>query len=317
MTAREALRVLAGGAQATVQAGPRRGLRHLGVPTCGAADPVSLALANRLVGNAAHAPGIEATYGGVRLAALRGLSVGIVGASCGVSVQGADGTERPGVLHRTLRLRAGETLALSPARHGSRTYIAVAGGLDADAAFGSASTYLPAGFGGHEGRALRAGDVLRAHPGPEPETVETPRRLRAHFGGAWTLRATTGPEYAEGHGALFAEGWRAGACDRMGLRLDGAPLPASGSAVMDSVAVLPGTVQAPPGGAPIILGVDGGTTGGYPRAAQVIRADRHLIGQARPGDGLRLLRWRAEDADAVLADKLALLRGWVGAGFTL
>ena len=86
---------------------------------------------------------------------------------------------------------------------------------------------------------------------------------------------------------------------------------------MDSAAVFPGTVQLPPGGAPIVLGVDAGTTGGYPRVAQVIRADRHLIGQLRPGAPVRLLRWRAKDADAVLVRKTGLLGTWVDETFRL
>ena len=312
------LKVLSPGLQTTIQAGPRRGHRHLGVPACGAADIVSLALANALVGNAWDAPGLEIALAGARFEALASACVAVTGAPCEVALGGT-----PASHHDALWLRAGEVLEVGPARLGCRTYLAVAGGFVGEEAFGSTSTYLPAGFGGLSGRALREGDRLHGAPGRDASPgTETPPALRAPFTRSWTLRATVGPE-ADVFGRdtiapLFGEGWHASrAADRTGIRLDGPALPRSGDAGMDSVAVLPGTVQLPPGGAPILLGVDGGTTGGYPRAAQVIRADRHLLGQVRPGDAVRLLRWKAADAVRVLAQKEAMLRAHVGSAFRL
>ena len=307
------LRIARAGLQTTVQAGARRGVRHLGVPSGGAADPVSLALANRLVGNAWDAPALELTLTGAAVAARTPISVALAGAPCEARVDG-----QPVPMHRTLPLRPGAVLDVGPARRGVRTYLAVTGGLVGTEAFGSVSTYLPGGFGGHEGRALREGDEVSVRAAGTPPVAETPPALRLPFAGGWTLRAVPGPEHAPAHDALFGPGWRASrAADRTGVRLGGPALPASGDAGMDSVATLVGTVQAPPGGAPILLGVEGGTTGGYPRAAQVVRADRHLIGQVRPGDAVRLLRWEATDADAVLEEKRALLRAWVGDQFAL
>ena len=315
---RPALEVLDGGLQTTIQAGPRRGLRHLGVPACGAADPVSLALANRLVGNAWDAAGLEVTLTGATFRARTDLDVAIVGGLCDVAV---DGAPRPH--HEAFVLHDGAILRIGPARAGCRTYLAVAGGLAAKAVLGSVSTYLPAELGGLEGRSLREGDLLHAeNASADLAACATPGPLRQPFGETWTLRAVPGPEAdvlgEADTGALYGEGWRADpASNRMGVRLKGPALSPRGGGRMDSAAALPGTVQVPPGGAPIILGVDGGTTGGYPRAAQVIRADRHLIGQVRPGARVRLLRWTAEDADAVLTKKTALLRGGVGDGLAL
>ena len=312
-----ALRVVRAGLQTTVQAGARRGSRHLGVPACGAFDPVSLALANRLVGNPPAAPGLETTMTGAAFAALRPVRVAVVGAPCRLTVNGTEAAA-----HETFTLSQGDVLDIGRAGSGCRTYLAVAGGIGADEAFGSVSTYLPGGFGGVGGRALREGDELSAPGGTDDEAAaSTPARFRLPFTGAWTLRAVPGPEADAlppgALDALFGEGWRASRdASRMGVRLRGPSLAAPGDARMDSVAVLPGTVQLPPGGAPIILGVDGGTTGGYPRVAQVIRADRHLIGQVAPSESVRLLRWGAEDAGAVLGAKLALLRGYVGTDFT-
>lgn len=326
------LEVLSPGLQTTIQAGPRRGLRHLGVPTCGAADLVSLALANRLVENPPDAPALEVPLTGARFYALNQVRIALAGAPCTLTTYHRDHADRPDHTeayppeeagHGLFCVNEGSFIEIGPALAGYRTYLAVDGGLAGEEAFGSVSTYLPAGFGGLAGRALREGDVLsRIGEGHCPASNRTPAALRAPFTRSWTLRATIGPEAdalgADGIAALFGEGWCASrAADRTGVRLNGPALPASGDAAMDSVATLPGTIQLPPGGAPIILGVDGGTTGGYPRAAQIIRADRHLIGQLRPGDPVRLLRWEVADAAKVLRAKEAMLQAWVGEAFRL
>lgn len=315
------LTIAAPGVQTTIQAGPRAGSRHLGVPASGAADLASLALANRLVGNSWDAPALEVTTGGFSFECHVACAVGLAGAVS--EVRGRRGPGAEDAFHRTLFASAGERLTILPPRAGARCYLAVTGGLAAEAVLGSASTYLPAGLGGHEGRALRAGDALfRAVPdGAAPPLVETPARLRPPFARRWTLRAGPGPEAAAlsptDRERLFGEGWAVGrAASRVGVRLEGAPTGDLAS-LAQSAPVLPGTVQWPPGDGPIVLGPDCGTTGGYARVAQVIRADRHLIGQLRPGDAVRLLEWRAEDARAVHAEKEALLRAWVGEGFSL
>lgn len=322
------IEIIDAGLQTTVQAGPRIGLRHVGVPASGAADPLSLALANRLVENAPDAPALEVTLTGLTLRALAPVRLGVTGAPCTVSFPDSGDSLPPAEgQHRTLFVGAGETVTLGPAIAGCRSYVAIGGGISATPVFGSASTYLPARLGGIEGRALRGGDGLhRARDCTISVPHRTPERLCPPFGRGWTLRAVKGPEAdwlsASDLASLFGEGWRASrAADRVGIRLDGtalchAQLPGKRDQ-MDSVPTLPGTVQVPGGGAPIVLGVDGGTTGGYPRVAQIIRADRHLIGQLRPGDPVRLLLWEAEDADAVLAEKTALLRAWVGDAFRL
>lgn len=310
------MKVLDPGLQTTIQAGPRDGHRHLGVATGGPADPLALALANRLVGNAPDAPGLEVTLTGLRLR---------MEAACGLAVAGAprsvtlDGRAAPA--HEALNPRPGDELRLGPAPLGCRSYVAFAGGLVAATAFGSASTDRRAGIGGHDGRALLAGDRLTlADPRLAPD-ARTPEELRPAFAPHWTLRAAPGPEISLLNEAdtarLFGEGFTAGRdSDRTGVRLSGPHLTAA-EANMDSAPVFVGTVQLPPGGRPIILLPDAGTTGGYPRVAQVIRADRHLLGQLRPGHPVRLLRRTPEQAAGVLRAKTALLQGWLGDAFRL
>lgn len=302
------VRVLKPGLQTTVQAGPRRGQRHLGVPASGAADPLSLALANRLVGNALLAPGLETTLTGVALRFECDAYVAVTGARAEVRLNG-ERVKR----HRTLAIAAGGELEVGAAKQGARNYVAFAGGIAVDEVLGSTSTYLPAGLGGFRGRSLRAGDLLPVRPCSEaPRLLRTPKEFRPHAGSSWALRACYGAEVEllskESRFDLFDTNFSVGSrADRMGLQLDSARFDVSSGGHLASAPVFPGTVQCPEDGKPFLLSVDAQTIGGYPRVAQVARADRHLIGQLRPGDHVRLL-WR--DADSAREELLAKHDYW-------
>jgi biotin-dependent carboxylase-like uncharacterized protein len=306
------VRVLKPGLQTTVQAGPRRGQRHLGVPASGAADPLSLALANRLVGNALLAPALETTLTGVSLRFESAAFVAVTGAKAEVRLDG-ERVKR----HRTLAIAAGGELEVGAAQQGARNYVAFAGGIAADEVLGSASTYLPAGFGGFQGRSLRAGDVLPLRPrGEAPRMQRTPKAFRPRAGSSWALRACYGAEVEllskESRFDLFDTNFSVGRrADRMGLQLDSARFEVSSGGRLASAPVFPGTIQCPEDGMPFLLSVDAQTIGGYPRVAQVARADRHLIGQLRPGDHVRLL-WRdADSARDELLSKHDYWREWL------
>jgi len=175
---------------------------------------------------------------------------------------------------------------LEGAKTGARTYIAFSGGLEGQPFLGSVSTYLPAGLGGLEGRALRMGDVLHGTGLPPMAPREIAAELCPRPTREVILRATAGPEAplmaADAVKRFFAIPLTVDRrADRMGLRLVG--LEAAGSG-MSSSAMFEGTVQCPPDGAPFLLLADGPTTGGYFRLAQVIAADLPRAGQLRPGD---------------------------------
>lgn len=296
-------RVLKPGLQTTVQAGPRTGLRHLGVPASGAADPLSLALANRLVGNAWGASALEATLTGVSLRFEHDGYAAVTGARAKVWLN-----EERVKRHRTLRVAAGDELTVGPAKVGARNYVAIAGGIDVEDVLGSASTYLPAGFGGFRGRALLADDVLAVgRPGDTPEMIRTPKSYRPRASTSWALRACHGAEIEmlnkESRFDLFDTNFTVGnRADRMGLELRGARFDVTSGGRLASAPVFPGTIQCPEDGKPFLLSIDAQTIGGYPRVAQIARLDRHLIGQLRPGDHVRLL-WRDPDSarDELLA----------------
>jgi antagonist of KipI len=176
----------------------------------------------------------------------------------------------------------------------------VAGGIDVNPVLGSRSTLVVAGLGGCAGRPLRVGDRLAATDDGGNETRVAERGPRACARG---LDVVDGPRRAatrvlriipgEHADAFGGEAWARGFCassrsDRMGVRLEGEPLPGAGAfAGMASVAVFPGTVQVPPDGQPIVLLADAQTIGGYPVLGQVIAADLPQAAQLRPGDELR------------------------------
>lgn len=307
------VRVLLPGPQSTVQGAPRTGLRHQGVPTGGPADPLSMALANRLVGRPLWASTLEIALGPAQLRFERATRIAVTGAQAPLHLDG-----RPVARHRCLAVAAGSELRIGAGVAGARSYLALSGVLAADAFLGSTSTYLPAGLGGHHGRVLRAGDVLALAPGDPGEAgLETPPSLRPPLTRRWTLRVLPGPDWPAAAGWPLDLDMRAGMrMDRMGLALAGTLPAVDGAATRTSEAVFPGTVQGTPDGQAFLLLADGQTTGGYPHLLQVIRTDRHLAGQIRPGDAVRLAGVDAAAAAAALAHTQALLAGWLP-GFSL
>jgi biotin-dependent carboxylase-like uncharacterized protein len=273
----------------------RVGWRAFGVPAGGAADPPALAAANRLVGNEADAAGLEITLAGPSLRFPRGAVVALAGARFSAST--SRGAAVP--WHETLVLGPGETLLLGGVDAGCRCWLAVSGGLAVPQVMGSRSTFLPAGFGGFEGRPLRAGDRLAcgAANGELPLLRARPPGCEA---ADLTLRVVAGPQIAQfddgGLAAFFGAGYQvAAASDRRGLRLQG-PSVTHALREWPSQGVVPGVVQVPPSGQPIILGWDGPVTGGYPVIAGIISADLGKLAQLRPGDTVRFTTIEAEAA---------------------
>ena len=284
----------------------------MGVPASGAADPLSLALANRLVGNAWDAPALEVTLLGPSLRFKVDCAFAITGGNFALTVNGK--SVQP---HVTIFAKAGDTLVVGGSGKGARCYVAFAGGLNAEELLGSSSTYLPGELGGFSGRALKKGDALSLHAdAPALTRISTPAAFRMPMSSSWALRACDSFETdrltGESRERLFESNWTVGRrADRMGLQLHGARLDVSSDGHMPSAPVFPGTVQCPESGSPFVLSVDAGTVGGYPRVAQVMRADRHLLGQLQPGDHVRLLHRDVSAAAKDLRAKLEYWRPWI------
>ncbi|AMO71357.1 biotin-dependent carboxyltransferase family protein [Sphingorhabdus sp. M41] len=306
--------VLNAGLQSSLQGAPFTGHRHLGMPAAGAADCLSLALANFLVGKSYGEIAIEITLTGALFRMNEPGSIAVVGAAEHVRINGQD---RP--RHQTLKVMTGDQIDIGPSRPGCRTYLATAAKIHADHLLGGQSTCLAAALGGFHGRALRNDDVIAFTPDSPVTELQrtTPEDLRPHFSDNHVLRITPGPEADTRNEnvlddlclAPYAVGARA---SRMGLALEGGALSACDSSNMPSAAVFPGTIQLPPSGQPYLLGPDAQTTGGYPRIAQIIRADRHLIGQLGSGSRIQFVQTTTERATEIYREKLSLLSSWLG-----
>lgn len=298
------------GLQTTIQARPRIGQRHLGVPASGPADPLSMALANRLVGNSSFAAALETTLTGVTLRFRCDTVVAVTGATARCTLNDLAVQQ-----HETIAIKDGDVLVVGPAELGVRSYLAFAGGLEADTVLGSASTYLPAGFGGHEGRALQRGDELSLSDySAHASRAVTPAGFRAPMLNAWTLRAGRSVETTSisDPKRLFDTRFTiANRSDRMGIKLEGETFATGSDGTMASVPVFPGTIQCPEDGSLYIMSVDAGTTGGYPRVSKVTRMDLHILGQLRPGNSLTLIERRDADAARELTQKLVYWQAWL------
>ena len=294
------LEVIDPGAQLLVQDAGRAGLAHLGVPRSGALDPWSLAVANLLAGAPIAAAVVEVTLGGTELLAVEACAVAIAGADLGA--QRDDGRWlAPGAVHA---IPTGGRVRFGGGGAGLRAYLGFAGGIAAEQILGSASTWAPGAPSGVVGRGLVAGDRIapvrrgdlgaagRSWPGsiaPDPAGERGP------------IRFLPGPDLrhlaADTVDAFAAAAWMAGdAVDRMGIRLEGGPLPAGGEIL--SHPLVPGAIQVPGDGRPLVILADGPTIGGYPVVGVVTRAELPRLGQVRPGDRLAFAPQSADDARA-------------------
>jgi biotin-dependent carboxylase-like uncharacterized protein len=276
------LTVLAPGPLATVQDRGRAGYAGIGVPRSGAADAAAAGLANRLVGNLDTAATVEVTAGGLRVRAERALLVAVTGAPAPVSVDG-----RAAPFGAPFPLAAGSELALGRPPVGLRTYLAVRGGVDVPPVLGSRSTDTLSGLGPAP---LAPGDLLPVGDlrGEEPFVDVAPVRAPSS---APVLRVLPGPRrdwlQPAAWTRLTTRPWTVTAnSNRVGLRLDGPELTRARDDELPSEGLVPGALQVPPDGAPVLFLADHPVTGGYPVLAVVLTADLPAAAQLRPGDTL-------------------------------
>jgi urea carboxylase len=304
--------VLQPGTLTTVQDWPGRlGYWDVGVPPSGPMDALAFRLANRVLGNPQGAPALEMTVSGPTLRFQAETRIALTGAVMDAALDG-----QPVPWWRPVRVARGSTLRLRGIRGpGARTYLAVLGGFDVPAYLGSAATFTLGGFGGHGGRALRAGDVLRlgpAEPGAEVPG-EVPAALIPAYGDRWEIDCLYGPHGAPDFftdrdvEAFFAADWEVHYhSSRTGVRLIG-PRPEwarqdGGEAGLHpsnlhDCAYAVGTVDFT-GDMPVILGPDGPSLGGFVCPATVVEADLWKVGQLRPGDRVRFRCVGAKEAVA-------------------
>lgn len=292
---RGSVEVVAPGPLTTIQDRGRPGWAHLGVPRAGAADPVSFVLANRAVGNPDGAPALEMTAAGptLRFSAPGLLAVG--GARGSLLIDRAP--VEPGA--GPVPFGAGAVVECPAFSVGVRAYLAVAGGFVIDEVLGSASRDTLSGLGPPP---LAAGQILGVGDpglptGWSPPSVRTGVALQpTSLPGpdeAVIVEVRPGPRrdwVAGAESVLFGSSWRAGPdSDRSGLRLEGPALPWSRPEEAATEGMVPGAVQLPGGGTPIVLLANHGATGGYPSVAVVSPSDVARLAQCPPGQEVRLV----------------------------
>ncbi|MBW7982582.1 5-oxoprolinase subunit PxpC [Enterobacillus tribolii] len=299
------LTIVRAGLQTTVQDQGRTGLRRLGISQGGALDSQALWSANLLVGNEGDEAGLEITLGQCVIAFSKPCWIALTGAGCSARLD--DQTLWTGWCYP---VRAGQRLTLGMPHSGMRSYLAVSGGIDVANILGSRSTDLKAAFGGHEGRVLRDGDRL-----PLGKARRLPVKSRGIkqmlFGNR--VRALPGPEYHEfserDQDAFWRTPWRVSPqSNRMGYRLTGHVLQRESQREMFSHGLLPGVVQVPHNGQPIILMADAQTTGGYPRIACVIEADLYHLAQLRLGEYVHFVPSTLDEARRAYAEQRRYLQ---------
>jgi len=296
------VRIIDPGAQSSVQDLGRPGYAHLGVPTGGAADPMSLVIGNRLVGNPDEAAGIEVALSHGVLAFQSDAVIVLTGLFAHAELMNADGVVKTISRFEVCRAPGGSTLTLRVAPAGMRAYVCIAGGVQTREVLGSRSVYAPAALA--KGlRVLGRGDVLALG------AVTTERR---HITAEALSRLgvlTAPPNEIRVIGAtgvvtndIFRQSFTVLAqSNRSGIRLKGERQVASMTASMITEGMTCGAIQMTPDGALIVLFVDGPTTGGYPVIGHVIVADLPRLGQLTPGARIRFecVDWQAAQRAAI------------------
>lgn len=300
--------VLKQGFLTTVQDLGRFGFLRHGVPISGAMDTFSFVAANLLVSNDPNAAGLETTLLGPELQVLTSTDIAITG-----------GESSPEVNHnaipmwQSMSVQKGDIISFGRMKSGCRSYIAVRGGIKTPLVLGSRSTYLRGGFGGFAGRQLKAGDVLEGFAAQSLRfEYKMPVDFIPQFLNDLTIHVTLGPQEdvftGKGIRTFLSNPYKITLeTDRMGLRLEGQIIERQSGADIISDALLPGAIQVPRNGKPIVLMRDAQTTGGYPKIAVVVEYDLTVLGQAKPNDVLWFSKITLEEAHRKLRQYRGLL----------
>ena len=302
------IEIIATGALATVQDLGRIGALKWGVGSSGAMDGLALASGNILLGNNEGAAGIEIQVFPFQVRFDEDCTFAVTGADCGARLD--DLPLPPWWVHHA---KAGQMLELGLPRQGlwaaCRAYLCLAGGVDVPTILGSRSTQLRGGFGGLEGRTLQNGDRLGAGPtnsvtsitgfGLTPPALDMPLLVD----GLPAVRVLPAAEYTNytkaAQAALWGEPWRiTPQSNRYGFRLEGTPLAPLAPMELRSHGIVPGVIQVPHGGQPIVQMRDAQPSGGYPKIGTVIEADLWRLGQAPIGSRIRFIETSWDEAVA-------------------
>jgi biotin-dependent carboxylase-like uncharacterized protein len=292
------------GPASSVQDGGRHGAQRYGLTPSGAMDPLALAAANSLVGNAIFAAAIEIGPFGATFTARDGaVRVALAGASRNADIAG-----RTMAAETSTTLLDSEVLTLGFARDGLFSYLAIEGGIPGEPMFGSLAVNARAGLGSPYPRPLQAGDELQVTAASDA----TQQRIELPAAAKGPIRVVMGPqddEFGDATKLFLDSEWKISATsDRMGYRLEGPEIRDLHGHNIVSDGTVNGSIQVPGNGQPIVLMPDRGTTGGYPKIATVITADLGRFAQIQAGRGFRFKAVGMAEAQAEARNYAALLR---------
>lgn len=272
----------------TVQDQGRYGYLRFGVSISGAMDKVSLVAANLLVGNDANGACLETTLTGPELQALKRTQIAITGGDCSPKIN-----DQSASMWRTLAVQKGDIISFGKMQSGCRAYISIRGGIDVPLILGSRSTYVRGKLGGVEGRPLRIGDSIDVFDVPPLRVeYEMPEETLRQFPSDFRVSVLLGPQAdmftEKGVETFLSCQYKVTLeADRMGYRLEGPVIDHKGKADIVSDGLLPGAIQVPKSGKPILIMQDAQTTGGYPKIAAASTPDISALGQAKPNDTIQ------------------------------
>jgi len=293
-----AVNIIKPGFLTTIQDIPgRRGLKRFGIPSSGTMDTHSAELANWLVGNDLESPLFEITFGKCEFEFTERTVVGLSGGKAKVLV-----SDESVQLNKTLIVGPGERLKVGRVSKGARIYLAIGGRWQIKQSLGSFSTYANVGLGGVNGRELMSGDRIEVDSSQVQESIKTvPDELIPHFSRQQNIRVITGPEWdwlrtEQKNVFLQTRFGISSTSNRMGIRLKKENNVEVPQRNFSSAPVVPGIIQLPSGGEPIILMNDAQSVGGYPRILKVAEADLWRLGQVWQGNEISFSLIERRDA---------------------
>lgn len=305
-----AVRVVQPGFQTTIQDLGRFGYAHLGISASGAADALSLRIGNLLVGNSEGASALEMTLVGGEFEFEERCIIALTGSDFKPML---NGHQLP--MWQSCNVPAGARLRLNATNSGSRCYLCVAGGFTVHSTLGSSSTHLLTKLGGLDGGALKKGDVLqvkqileksfRARIIDERVVSALLQKSEIHVTEGLQSVYFSSEDLDRFYVSTYVV---SGDSNRMGLRLTGPKITHAGEAEIVTEGAPLGAVQIPQSGEPIVLFVEHQTTGGYPKIANVIGADMHVVGQLKPRDSIRFRKVTFAGALARLREQESLVQ---------
>ncbi|MCO1334261.1 biotin-dependent carboxyltransferase family protein [Microbulbifer sp. OS29] len=283
-----------------------------GIPWGGAADPLSMKIANLLLDNSPNNPVLEATLLGPRIEFQCDITIAIAGAQFTTMLN-----DSPIENYKTVKIKSGDILDIGRVISGARTYIAFPAKIEIPQILGSAGTHIVSKFGGLNDDAIRTGDTIDLINIRPVRELALNKNFHLIYTNQSQIRIVPGSESDLFPETLTAQFYKttfevSPQSNRMGIRLSGLKHQQekeyeAKKVPMISSGLYPGSIQVPPDEKPIISFIEGQTIGGYPRIGHVIKAELHRLGQLKPSDKIRFQKINLGEAKSILKKKRELL----------